>query len=121
MVDALGVSGYEGTFRRSCEITLEFLRSHENMVMTMLETFLHDPINDWKKKKTVSISYYYSDDDDDFCAERPFEKTSKYFNKKPDGNGSNVKNVQGAHTIQKTSAKVPFHPVLWVTKLRLSY
>lgn len=56
MVDALGVSGYEGTFRRSCEITLEFLRGHEDMVMTMLETFLHDPINDWSKKKKVSAN-----------------------------------------------------------------
>lgn len=55
MVDALGVSGYEGPFRRSCEITLEFLRNHEDMVMTMLETFLHDPINDWSRKKKVSL------------------------------------------------------------------
>lgn len=62
MVDALGVSGYEGTFRKSCEVTLEFLRSHEDMVMTMLETFLHDPINDWsKKRKTVSSTELYSE------------------------------------------------------------
>lgn len=60
MVDALGVCGYEGAFRRSCEITLEFLRNHEDMVMTMLETFLHDPINDWKKKKAVSAHAIYS-------------------------------------------------------------
>lgn len=60
MVDALGVCGYEGTFRRACEITLEFLRNHEDMVMTMLEMFLHDPINDWKKKKAVSATNAYS-------------------------------------------------------------
>lgn len=64
MVDALGVSGYEGGFRRSSEITLEFLRNHEDMVMTMLETFSHDPINDWSKKKR---------------AVSPPEHISKYF------------------------------------------
>lgn len=51
MVDALGVSGYEGTFRKSCEITLQFLRNHQDMFLTNLETFHYDPISDWKKKK----------------------------------------------------------------------
>lgn len=59
MVDALGVSGYEGNFRKSCEITLEFLRNHQDMFLTNLETFHHDPINDWKKKKKF-VSIYDS-------------------------------------------------------------
>ena len=57
MVDAFGAYGYEGPFRRSCELTLNILRQHEDTLMTILETFLYDPTTDFigKKKKTVSV------------------------------------------------------------------
>ncbi|KIV90128.1 hypothetical protein PV10_07469 [Exophiala mesophila] len=59
MVDAMGVYGYEGPFRRSSEITLGLLRSNEDALMTILETFLHDPTTDFinagnRKKKVVN-------------------------------------------------------------------
>ncbi|EXJ90418.1 hypothetical protein A1O1_03519 [Capronia coronata CBS 617.96] len=59
MVDAMGVYGYEGPFRRCCEITLTLLRSNEDALMTILETFLHDPTTDFinsggRKKKQVN-------------------------------------------------------------------
>lgn len=44
MVDAFGVCGYEGPFRKTCEITLKLLRSNEDMLMTVLEAFLYDPV-----------------------------------------------------------------------------
>ncbi|KAH8154219.1 uncharacterized protein LAJ45_01987 [Morchella importuna] len=55
MVDALGVTGYEGTFRRTCETTLRVLRNNEDTLMTVLETFLHDPAVDMVKKKKANI------------------------------------------------------------------
>jgi phosphatidylinositol kinase/protein kinase (PI-3 family) len=51
MVDALGAAGYEGVFRKSAEATLQLLRQYEEMLMTNLETFLHDPIVDWSVKR----------------------------------------------------------------------
>ncbi|KAK5028779.1 serine/threonine-protein kinase M1 [Exophiala sideris] len=59
MVDAMGAYGYEGPFRRCCEITLRLLRSNEDALMTILETFLHDPTTDFinvagRKKKSVN-------------------------------------------------------------------
>jgi phosphatidylinositol kinase/protein kinase (PI-3 family) len=54
----MGVMGYEGSFRRASEVTLQILRQHEDMLMTILETFLHDPIVDWavkRHRRTVSI------------------------------------------------------------------
>lgn len=59
MVDAMGAYGYEGPFRRSCEITLTLLRSNQDALMTILETFLHDPTTDFinvagRKKKQVN-------------------------------------------------------------------
>ena len=51
MVDAMGVYGYEGPFRRCFEITLTLLRSNEDALMTILETFLHDPTTDFIEKE----------------------------------------------------------------------
>jgi serine/threonine-protein kinase ATR len=44
MVDALGVTGYEGVFRRVCEITLEVLRGNRETLMSVLEPLVHDPL-----------------------------------------------------------------------------
>ena len=55
MTDAFGVYGYDGPFRRCCEITLSLLRSNEDALMTILETFLYDPTTDFmggKRKRT---------------------------------------------------------------------
>jgi serine/threonine-protein kinase ATR len=57
MVDAFGVYGYEGPFRKSCELTLRILRQNEDTLMTILETFLYDPTTDFlgpKKKRNVT-------------------------------------------------------------------
>ena len=56
MIDAFGAYGYEGPFRKSCELTLTILRQHEDTLMTILETFLYDPTTDFiGKKKKVSV------------------------------------------------------------------
>lgn len=57
MVNAFGAYGYEGPFRKSCELTLGILRQNEDTLMTILETFLYDPTTDFigKKKKKETI------------------------------------------------------------------
>jgi serine/threonine-protein kinase ATR len=55
MIDAFGAYGYDGPFRRCCEITLTLLRGNEDALMTILETFLYDPTTDFiggKKKRS---------------------------------------------------------------------
>jgi len=47
IVDAFGVSGHEGVYRRVCEITLRVLREHREALASVLETFVHDPLVDW--------------------------------------------------------------------------
>jgi len=56
MVDAFGAYGYDGPFRKSCELTLEILRLNEDTLMTILETFVYDPTTDFigKKKRNTS-------------------------------------------------------------------
>ncbi|KAI9844262.1 MAG: serine/threonine-protein kinase M1 [Sclerophora amabilis] len=51
MVDAFGVYGYEGPYRKSCELTLKILRQNENTLLTILETFVYDPTTDFIGKK----------------------------------------------------------------------
>ncbi|GAT25416.1 UVSB [Aspergillus luchuensis] len=51
MVDAFGAYGYNGPFRKTCEISLGLLRHNEDALMTVLETFLHDPTTDFIGKK----------------------------------------------------------------------
>ncbi|KAH2203789.1 hypothetical protein KXW59_002016 [Aspergillus fumigatus] len=54
MIDAFGAYGYNGPFRRTCEISLRLLRQNEDALMTVLGTFLHDPTTDFigKKRRT---------------------------------------------------------------------
>ncbi|KAF5827558.1 kinase-like domain-containing protein [Dunaliella salina] len=47
MVDAFGISGVEGSYRKCAEITLQVLRQHRSTLMTSAETFLYDPLVDW--------------------------------------------------------------------------
>ncbi|KAK1414808.1 hypothetical protein QVD17_30567 [Tagetes erecta] len=49
MIDGLGITGYEGTFVKVCEITLSVLREHRETLMSVLETFIHDPLVEWTK------------------------------------------------------------------------
>lgn len=51
MVDAMGIYGYEGPFRKSSELTLKLLRQHEETLMTILEAFIYDPTLDLLSKK----------------------------------------------------------------------
>ncbi|KAI9501954.1 hypothetical protein BX070DRAFT_227651 [Coemansia spiralis] len=56
MVDAMGATGYEGAFRKTCEMTLSLLREHQDALMSVLESFLHDPLVEWSKRTTRSAS-----------------------------------------------------------------
>ena len=55
MINAFGSYGYEGPFRKTCEITMGILRQHEDTLATILETFVYDPTADFigKKKRVV--------------------------------------------------------------------
>jgi len=56
---ALGVYGIEGPFRIACENVLSVLRSNKEILMTILESFIYDPLVDWsndyKKNKEKQL------------------------------------------------------------------
>lgn len=47
VIDGMGVSGVEGTFRRCCEKTMEVMHNHQEALLTILEVLLYDPLNNW--------------------------------------------------------------------------
>ncbi|KAJ3046729.1 Serine/threonine-protein kinase smg1 [Rhizophlyctis rosea] len=52
---ALGVTGVEGRFRVASEHTLRVLRENREMLMTLLEAFVYDPLVDWTKDETDDL------------------------------------------------------------------
>lgn len=58
MIDAFGLTGYEGVFRRVCEVTMHLLRENKETLRSVLESFIHDPLVEWsrKGKATQSVS-----------------------------------------------------------------
>ncbi|KAJ3132201.1 serine/threonine-protein kinase M1 [Geranomyces variabilis] len=66
MVDAFGVTGVEGVFRKSCEATMKVLRDHRESLVSVLETFLYDPLCEWNKparRTTASAATKKSDNE----------------------------------------------------------
>lgn len=44
IVDAFGVTKIEGVYRRVCEITMDILRENKDLLLNILESFVHDPL-----------------------------------------------------------------------------
>ena len=51
IVDAFGVTGVEGVFRKACEIALQTQMENRDTLMGILETFVHDPLVEWSRKQ----------------------------------------------------------------------
>ncbi|KAM0786662.1 hypothetical protein ACM66B_002111 [Microbotryomycetes sp. NB124-2] len=54
VIDGFGSSGVEGVFRRCSEETLRVLRSRSNVLLTVLEVFKHDPLQNWAISAAVA-------------------------------------------------------------------
>ncbi|XP_024944918.1 serine-protein kinase ATM isoform X2 [Cephus cinctus] len=48
---AMGVSGVEGVMRRSCEKTMSVLREQREIIITLLQVLLYDPLFHWAQLK----------------------------------------------------------------------
>jgi serine/threonine-protein kinase ATR len=48
MVEAMGPIGYEGIYRKVCEVSLGVLRDYRESLLTILKTFIYDPLVEWK-------------------------------------------------------------------------
>lgn len=49
MVDAMGPTGIEGSYRRTLEVSLTLLRANKEVLQSVLEPFLRDPTVCWSR------------------------------------------------------------------------
>lgn len=55
--NSLGISGLEGIFAQSCNYTLGALRNHADVLLSLLETFVHDPLLDWGSNNKAQLRH----------------------------------------------------------------
>ncbi|KAK7025239.1 Serine/threonine-protein kinase TOR [Favolaschia claudopus] len=48
LTHAMEVSGIEGSFRNTCEITMTVMRENQESLMAVLEAFIYDPLMNWR-------------------------------------------------------------------------
>ena len=48
LTHAMEISGIEGSFRHTCEITMQVLRTNKESLMAVLEAFVYDPLINWR-------------------------------------------------------------------------
>ncbi|CAG9773154.1 unnamed protein product [Ceutorhynchus assimilis] len=77
IVDGMGVSGTEGLFRKSCEKTLEVLRSNSQTILTILEVLLYDPLYFWTVSAAEAKKRQTDDDSTDSTYSEDSEEESK--------------------------------------------
>eukprot|EP00158_Paraphelidium_tribonemae_P009901 Partr_v1_DN28994_c0_g1_i3_m24719 putative Phosphatidylinositol 3-kinase len=54
LVNAMEVSGIEGSFRKTCEDVMRVLRENKESLMAVLEAFVYDPLINWRLLRQTS-------------------------------------------------------------------
>ena len=49
VIDGFGLTGIEGVFRTSCEVTMKVMKENAQTLLSVLHTFLYDPLLEWKQ------------------------------------------------------------------------
>nr|XP_053640480.1 serine/threonine-protein kinase ATR-like [Cherax quadricarinatus] len=49
MVNAMGPTGHEGIYRKTCEVTMRVMREKRDALMSVLRPFIHDPLVEWSR------------------------------------------------------------------------
>lgn len=63
IVDGMGITGCEGIFRRCCEETMRVLRSSHELLLTIMEVFIHDPLFKWALSPVKALQLQREDND----------------------------------------------------------
>lgn len=54
LINAMEVTGIEGTYRRTCESVMTVLRRNKDSLMAVLEAFVYDPLLNWRLLDTTT-------------------------------------------------------------------
>ncbi|XP_052743299.1 serine/threonine-protein kinase Tor [Bicyclus anynana] len=65
LINAMEVTGIEGSYRSTCESVMHVLHKHRDSVMAVLEAFVYDPLLNWRlidnEKHSITESTFSSD------------------------------------------------------------
>ena len=56
MIDALGITGVEGLFTAAAEYAMQVMRANQQTMMSVLHTFIYDPLVEWREKTAVNAA-----------------------------------------------------------------
>lgn len=68
LINAMEVTGIEGTYRRTCESVMSVLRRNKDSLMAVLEAFVYDPLLNWRLLDTSIEKNHRSKNTDDTVA-----------------------------------------------------
>ncbi|KAJ2945763.1 hypothetical protein O0L34_g605 [Tuta absoluta] len=70
LINAMEVTGIEGTYRFTCEAVMHVLHKHRDSVMAVLEAFVYDPLLNWRlvdnDRHSLTESTFSSDIDSEY-------------------------------------------------------
>ncbi|XP_068617992.1 serine/threonine-protein kinase mTor-like [Battus philenor] len=70
LINAMEVTGIEGTYRFTCESVMHVLHKHRDSVMAVLEAFVYDPLLNWRlidnDRHSITESSFSSDIDSSY-------------------------------------------------------
>lgn len=58
LISPFQVSGIEGSFRKTCEITMRVLRTHQQSLLAVLEAFVYDPLINWRLLQQTDVDQH---------------------------------------------------------------
>lgn len=61
LVNAMEVTGIEGTYRRNCESVMTVLHKNKDSLMAVLEAFVYDPLLNWRLMDNTAAKCKCSD------------------------------------------------------------
>jgi FKBP12-rapamycin complex-associated protein len=78
LTHAMEISGIEGSFRHTCEITMSVLRANKESLMAVLEAFVYDPLINWRLMQADVDSRRPEDGETDPARAAELAKVSGY-------------------------------------------
>lgn len=61
LINAMEVTGIEGTYRRTCESVMSVLHRNKDSLMAVLEAFVYDPLLNWRLMDNTALKGKRSD------------------------------------------------------------
>lgn len=75
----LSLNNAQGTFRRCCEITADVLRENKDLLLTVVEVFLHDPLFKWALSPLRALERQQGGDEERTAEERSMDAEDERF------------------------------------------